>query len=116
MARGAPGLAQSTTADESEDPELGTKQGAAKADESSPAEAGEATGPGEESGESSGGESSGDENSSESSGDENAGELSESARIVEAIEKGEMRAVDLILIAKTSELSAWRDAANRCRS
>lgn len=40
----------------------------------------------------------------------------EEALIVEAIETGEMRAVDLILIAKTSELSPWRDAADRCRT
>lgn len=55
--------------------------------------------------------------------DDSAGELPsasddelEEALIIEAIEKGEMRAVDLILIAKTSELTPWRDAANRCRS
>jgi len=40
----------------------------------------------------------------------------EAARIVEAIKSGDMRAIDLILIANTSELCAWRDASNRCRS
>ena len=43
-------------------------------------------------------------------------ELEEVAIISEAIESGEMRAVDLIVVAEPGPIIAWRDASTMCRS
>ena len=91
--------------------EADTAKAAPEPVDSTGAEAGE---PEQDSGEPEEGGTAAEESSGEP--DSASDDEVEEALIIEAIENGEMRAVDLILIAKTSELTPWRDAANRCRS